>query len=149
MLIAKYVPEWENLQYEYKQYENLQYEYKSRYDPLFNYLNFRERVELEEKKEKDQKWDERHWGDKPLAEMCERDWRIFREVCFLGFYPSDSDVMLSVRCRVFTHILDICLLTVFHIFSASKFRIYSTSILHQVEQSGDCLSKSTHFFSIK
>ncbi|KAI0983348.1 hypothetical protein GJ496_003453 [Pomphorhynchus laevis] len=25
------------------------------------------------------KWDERHWTDKSLEQMCERDWRIFRE----------------------------------------------------------------------
>lgn len=30
-------------------------------------------------KEKKQRWDDRHWSDKPLTEMMERDWRIFRE----------------------------------------------------------------------
>jgi len=25
------------------------------------------------------KWDERHWSDKPFAEMADRDWRIFKE----------------------------------------------------------------------
>ena len=44
------------------------------------YSIFRERIELAEKKERDQRYDERHWGDKPLEEMSERDWRIFREV---------------------------------------------------------------------
>lgn len=31
------------------------------------------------KKEAKQKWDDRHWKDKPLSEMTERDWRIFKE----------------------------------------------------------------------
>ncbi|KAI8319714.1 P-loop containing nucleoside triphosphate hydrolase protein [Martensiomyces pterosporus] len=43
----------------------------------------RERMErVHEKKkmrEKKAKWDERHWREKPLGEMRERDWRIFKE----------------------------------------------------------------------
>ncbi|OMJ24417.1 putative ATP-dependent RNA helicase DDX23 [Smittium culicis] len=31
------------------------------------------------KKEAKTKWDDRHWSEKPLAEMKERDWRIFKE----------------------------------------------------------------------
>ena len=31
------------------------------------------------KKEDKQKWDDRHWSEKDLNEMTERDWRIFRE----------------------------------------------------------------------
>ncbi|KAK3108432.1 hypothetical protein FSP39_007859 [Pinctada imbricata] len=31
------------------------------------------------KKEAKQKWDDRHWSEKSLDEMTERDWRIFRE----------------------------------------------------------------------
>jgi ATP-dependent RNA helicase DDX23/PRP28 len=31
------------------------------------------------KKEQGQKWCERHWAQKPLSEMTDRDWRIFRE----------------------------------------------------------------------
>lgn len=31
------------------------------------------------KKEAKTKWDERHWTDKPLEQMRERDWRIFKE----------------------------------------------------------------------
>ncbi|XP_062613168.1 probable ATP-dependent RNA helicase DDX23, partial [Saccostrea cucullata] len=31
------------------------------------------------KKEAKQKWDDRHWVEKSLAEMTERDWRIFKE----------------------------------------------------------------------
>ena len=37
---------------------------------------------LEEKarrKESKQRFDDRHWSDKPLDQMTERDWRIFRE----------------------------------------------------------------------
>ena len=30
-------------------------------------------------KEAKQKWDDRHWSEKSLTEMHERDWRIFRE----------------------------------------------------------------------
>ena len=30
-------------------------------------------------KERKQIWDDRHWTEKPLDEMTERDWRIFRE----------------------------------------------------------------------
>ena len=33
----------------------------------------------EYKKEQAQRWDDRHWTDKPLEAMLERDWRIFRE----------------------------------------------------------------------
>ncbi len=29
--------------------------------------------------EKKEKWDYRHWTDKELEEMTDRDWRIFRE----------------------------------------------------------------------
>lgn len=31
------------------------------------------------RKEDKQKWDDRHWSQKSLDEMTERDWRIFRE----------------------------------------------------------------------
>lgn len=31
------------------------------------------------KKEDKQKWDDRHWSEKDIEEMTERDWRIFRE----------------------------------------------------------------------
>lgn len=31
------------------------------------------------KKEQGQKWTDRHWTQKPLSEMTDRDWRIFRE----------------------------------------------------------------------
>jgi ATP-dependent RNA helicase DDX23/PRP28 len=31
------------------------------------------------KKEAKTKWDERHWSEKPLDEMTDRDWRIFKE----------------------------------------------------------------------
>lgn len=40
-----------------------------------------EKVRLKKlkKKEEKQKWDDRHWSEKALEEMTERDWRIFRE----------------------------------------------------------------------
>ena len=31
------------------------------------------------KREAKTKWDERHWTEKPLSEMADRDWRIFKE----------------------------------------------------------------------
>ncbi|GAB6030482.1 DEAD (Asp-Glu-Ala-Asp) box polypeptide 23 [Chamberlinius hualienensis] len=37
------------------------------------------RLKKIKKKEEKQKWDERHWTEKELDEMTERDWRIFRE----------------------------------------------------------------------
>ncbi|KNC80527.1 hypothetical protein SARC_07099 [Sphaeroforma arctica JP610] len=38
-----------------------------------------ERVKAAENKAAKMKHDERHWSQKPLAQMAERDWRIFRE----------------------------------------------------------------------
>lgn len=37
------------------------------------------RLAKQERKEAKTKWDERHWSDKPLDEMRDRDWRIFKE----------------------------------------------------------------------
>ena len=37
------------------------------------------RLEKEKKREEKQKWDDRHWTQKRIDEMTERDWRIFRE----------------------------------------------------------------------
>ena len=42
-------------------------------------LFFRELDILAEKKEKKVAHDERHWSEKELDEMAERDWRIFKE----------------------------------------------------------------------
>lgn len=39
----------------------------------------KKRLKNVSKKEKQQRWDERHWTEKPLTEMKERDWRIFKE----------------------------------------------------------------------
>ena len=39
----------------------------------------RSRLEKVKKKEEKQKWDDRHWTQKRIDEMTERDWRIFRE----------------------------------------------------------------------
>ncbi|OZJ04991.1 hypothetical protein BZG36_01747 [Bifiguratus adelaidae] len=36
-------------------------------------------VDQDRKKEARTMWDDRHWSEKPLSEMKERDWRIFRE----------------------------------------------------------------------
>ncbi|KAK0074100.1 hypothetical protein PV326_012736, partial [Microctonus aethiopoides] len=37
------------------------------------------RLKMVKQKEENQKWDDRHWLEKALNEMTERDWRIFRE----------------------------------------------------------------------
>ncbi|RZF40129.1 hypothetical protein LSTR_LSTR014412 [Laodelphax striatellus] len=37
------------------------------------------RLKKVKKKEEKQRWDDRHWSEKALDEMTERDWRIFRE----------------------------------------------------------------------
>ncbi len=39
----------------------------------------KERLKKVKKREDKQKWDDRHWTDKELEAMTERDWRIFRE----------------------------------------------------------------------
>lgn len=36
-------------------------------------------METVRKKEKKEEWDCRHWAQKKLEEMQDRDWRIFRE----------------------------------------------------------------------
>ncbi|KAI8907069.1 P-loop containing nucleoside triphosphate hydrolase protein [Powellomyces hirtus] len=38
-----------------------------------------ELAELDKAKDRKTAWDDRHWSDKPLTEMKERDWRIFKE----------------------------------------------------------------------
>lgn len=46
-----------------------------------NRLDSRLRTRLKKmrKKEAKQRWDDRHWSQKKLDEMTDRDWRIFRE----------------------------------------------------------------------
>lgn len=39
----------------------------------------RTRLKKMRKKEAKQRWDDRHWSQKKLEEMTDRDWRIFRE----------------------------------------------------------------------
>ena len=39
----------------------------------------RDRAEMLRAKERKIRFDERHWSDKTLPEMADRDWRIFRE----------------------------------------------------------------------
>lgn len=39
----------------------------------------RDRAEMVRAKERKTRYDERHWSDKSLPEMTDRDWRIFRE----------------------------------------------------------------------
>jgi ATP-dependent RNA helicase DDX23/PRP28 len=49
---------------------------------------------MERRKATKNGFDERHWSDKPLEEMKERDWRIFRE-----------DFSISTKGRLFCLIL--------------------------------------------
>lgn len=43
------------------------------------YSRLRSRLKKMRKKEAKQRWDDRHWSQKKLDEMTDRDWRIFRE----------------------------------------------------------------------
>lgn len=45
----------------------------------FLYSHLRTRLKKMRKKEAKQRWDDRHWSQKKLDEMTDRDWRIFRE----------------------------------------------------------------------
>jgi len=53
--------------------------------PTVNYIYFyvgfviSENWKKQKDKERKQIWDDRHWSEKPLEDMSERDWRIFRE----------------------------------------------------------------------
>jgi len=40
---------------------------------------FRARLESDRKKDERRRYDERHWTEKKLEEMADRDWRIFKE----------------------------------------------------------------------
>ena len=46
---------------------------------VHGYLYTSENQKRLKDKERKQIWDDRHWTEKPLDEMTERDWRIFRE----------------------------------------------------------------------
>jgi ATP-dependent RNA helicase DDX23/PRP28 len=39
----------------------------------------RVRLKKVDRREEKQKWDDRHWTQKDLKQMSDRDWRIFRE----------------------------------------------------------------------
>lgn len=42
-------------------------------------LSFSKRLSGVAKREAKEKWDDRHWSEKSLEQMTDRDWRIFRE----------------------------------------------------------------------
>ena len=46
---------------------------------LFTCYEYRERAEVLRAKERKTRFDERHWSEKSLPEMTDRDWRIFKE----------------------------------------------------------------------
>jgi ATP-dependent RNA helicase DDX23/PRP28 len=52
------------------------------------------RLKKEQRREDKQKWDDRHWQEKKVEEMTERDWRIFREdynITIKGLLPEFLD----------------------------------------------------------
>ena len=46
---------------------------------ILSSLSLRARIKSDERKEEKLRYDERHWADKTLEEMADRDWRIFKE----------------------------------------------------------------------
>ena len=70
----------------------------------------KKRLKNQAKREAKQKWDDRHWKDKPVEEMVERDWRIFKEdfniACKGGRIPNpirdwnESDLTDDVRAVI-------------------------------------------------
>ena len=44
-----------------------------------NFSHVRKRLRDVANKEAHQRWDDRHWTEKPLEDMAPRDWRIFKE----------------------------------------------------------------------
>lgn len=64
--------------------------------PVCVFVNFSVRLKKLKNREEKQKWDDRHWTQKEVNEMTERDWRIFRE-----------DFNISIKGLF--HYLDYCL----------------------------------------
>ena len=57
------------------------------------------RLKKEKKREDKQKWDDRHWSEKDVDDMTERDWRIFREdynISIKGIYS----LMMVIRLLI-------------------------------------------------
>jgi hypothetical protein len=77
---------------------------------FLNIFFYRKRLKNQAKREAKQKWDDRHWKDKPVEEMVERDWRIFKEdfniACKGGRIPNpirdwnESDLTDDVRAVI-------------------------------------------------
>lgn len=56
------------------------------------------RLKKEQKREDKQKWDDRHWMEKKVDEMTERDWRIFREdynISIKGAFTMYNSVLIA------------------------------------------------------
>lgn len=51
----------------------------SRFHLNFYICFFRARLKSDARKEDKRRYDERHWSDKSIEEMTDRDWRIFKE----------------------------------------------------------------------
>jgi ATP-dependent RNA helicase DDX23/PRP28 len=45
----------------------------------YGLFSFRARLKSDQAKDDRRRYDERHWSDKNLEEMADRDWRIFKE----------------------------------------------------------------------
>ena len=67
--------------------------------------------EREKAKVRKQHWDDRHWSEKKLEEMTERDWRIFKEDFNISTKGTQLCVCTYVRMyirvymRTFLHVL--------------------------------------------
>ena len=59
--------------------DRLQFIPPSSSDPTICTFLYRKRLKKVAKREAKERWDDRHWSDKSLEEMTERDWRIFKE----------------------------------------------------------------------
>jgi hypothetical protein len=69
---------------------------------FLNISFYRKRLKNQAKREAKQKWDDRHWKDKPVEEMVERDWRIFKEdfniACKGGRIPNNFPIS-NILCH--------------------------------------------------
>ena len=73
-------------------------------EPFLGLFFLGRNLEKKEKlKERQKRWDDRHWSEKDLDEMTERDWRIFRE----DYLISGKGERYN-QCVKFTHLVGPC-----------------------------------------
>ena len=70
--------------------------------PLTIVYLFRENERRIREKDKKQRFDERHWSEKELDEMTERDWRIFKEDFNIST-KGDQPVFTYIRMYIHTY----------------------------------------------